>query len=252
MAVTLDEGTERRVVHGLRHVATGRMVRVREVPSVRDEEVSFADVSYSMTLDESCPLYDAGSPGALAMAFAPTYGGSRTRPVPDGIGPADVTPVVVEEVVTRTVRAAPVEFEVAERFASNNTFSVTRALAGRCEGMEEILDAVRGHRAALEAAGAPGSEWPGGRFGLVGVAVVADAGDMPDLLGRLVVTNGSEYPVRRALGTVPLPGDLLHLAGYGGTTKADRGCAVVCLSDDRALPADLVAALTPADAPAPR
>lgn len=227
--------TERGLVHGLRHRATGAMLRVREVVTVlQDEPYRNEETTYHLTLDEDCPVFDAGSPEVLANALLPRGGSCEQFPDPTGFTAADVEPVTVETVVTRTLRPLSLEFTDAVPLRGGMTWDLRRSLAKQLPDLAPFLDALPDHAEEMCEGSPPGSDYGWDSPSLCVVAVKRATSEMQELAGRLVDFGGGLR--RRAVGAVELPRSHDHLMVIKNGEIVDQASFLVCLQDARPVP----------------
>lgn len=255
----MDETRETRTIYGLRHRPTGGLVRVMQhVTVLGDDPSRDVEIHFSLSLDPGAPCFDAGSPVGLARALLPTSGADESNPLPDGLDPDELEPVVVEETLTRVVRPSPARLERAVLLDADRAIDVGRGMARDFEGVTEILDALVRHwedlgRVAVDGAD-PDPSVRAGPLKVVGMCSSEHPSALPDdLAGRIVIGKGTCAAARRALGAVPMPNRGLHLLRR---SRRDPGpvyrSVVICLSDARPLPETLVDDLKPTASPAPR
>lgn len=227
--------TERGLVHGLRHRSTGAMLRVREVVTLlQDEPYRNEQTSYHLTLDEDCPVFDAGSPEVLANALLARSGSCERYPDPAGFTIADVEPVMVETVVTRTLRPLSLELVESVPVRGGMTWDLRRALANQLPDLAPFLDALPDHAEEMCEGNPPGSDHGWDSPHLIVVAVKQPPSEMRELAGRIVDFGGGCH--RRAVGAVELPRSHDHLMVVRKGEVVDQASFLVCLQDARPVP----------------
>lgn len=250
---------ETRTVYGLREKASGRILRVEaqsehEYTYGSDEPV--ASIRYTLTLDESHPVFNAGSRLALANVFAKARGDDADTPQVGRFTPSTVEPVVMTEIVRRSIEPAAVEFDVVVQLSLTNIFDVQGPIVDKIPELREVLDIAKEHAQELRdvvLSERDGNSWKAGPYRLVAM-VVPDRPDVSVVPGARVNGDGAIGLQRRALAVIDLPEDFLELAARRRDPVPYHGAIVVALGDDRVLPESLREALVArfGDAPLPR
>lgn len=240
---------ETRTLYGLRSKATGAMLRVEtEVERYGVEDGENVGITYALTYDESCPVFDAGSEEGLSLVFSRRGGDDAAAPAPGGLRKEDVEPVVIVERVSRSTTVPRIDFQIPVELDVKYAIDVGRKMQGTVDGLAAVIDAVEGAASDLRDVRHRGGEWPMGAFHLVGYVVPVAAADLPEgLVGSLVRSKGNGDFLRRGLATLPLPAEWTRLAGDG----AIDGALVVCLGDARRLPGNLLEELRSIGSTAP-
>lgn len=227
---------ETKVTYGLRLKETGELVRMGTTTTAA---WGGEDPVYFLSRAAGDPVFDAGSAEALAQVFLVNDGISELRPHLRGITKSQVDPVILTEVITRTVEAAPIPFEDNIPVNVVRTLTVEGQIVDQVEGLRDIFELVVEYKAELKAAHPEGRGWRGGDFNINAYVLREKVEDLSHIVpgSRICTSPGFD---RRVLAVRDLPEDLLVEATRGAREHIPYfGSLVICLSDWRKLPAKL-------------
>ncbi len=236
------------ITYGLRDRRTGEMLRVEHSSEVvNDYGTDRVETTYTLGTDSDFPYFAAASEDDLALVFANAWPGSnKETPNAGGYKPEHLEPVVIEEVVTRRIRAVERPFEVPFRLDTHNRIEIVRSYAKEIDGLGPVLDAYEACKGDLERVRQPGSTHAYGSVYLTGYVVPGMPDDQPEgLWGGLIKGREGAGPCRTLTG-LPLPPALDYLlrrSSGGGRPAPTEATLVITLSDRRPLPPSLVEAL---------
>lgn len=229
---------ESRIIHGLLHRKTGKMLRVETREEMRYGEM---DKVYHLSLDSDWPLFDAGSATALAEVFARGGGSSEYTPHLGDFKPDSVEPVLMRETINRSFEALQVEFEIPVVLKISFATDVTGAIREGVEGFREIVEIVDGFANELKTA--EGAQWRGSPHNLVALLVHQHISDLSHVTPGVRISSGMNgYCDRRALAVLPVPPDQVEMLA-GPRQKVEAMSWIACLADARRLPDGLAKAM---------